>query len=76
MTLNQLTNFTDYLAHEWVLSEVETEDLLAFGATVAMCECEESTIRVHMEMRAEVLHLVGSEMQDFTDAFNRWKDRM
>ena len=71
MTPDQLAHLADYLAHEWELSEVETEDLLAFGATIAMCECDRATIRIHMEIRAEVLHLVGSDMQEWIEEFKR-----
>ena len=71
MTPDQLANFSDNLACEWGLSEVEGEDLLAFGATIAMCENEESTIRIQMEMRAEVLSLVGSDMEEWIDEFKR-----
>ena len=71
MTPDQLAHFTDYLALEWGLAETETEDLLAFGAAVAMCECELDTIRVHMEIRAEVLSLVGSDMEEWIEGFKR-----
>ena len=71
MTPDQLASFTDYLAHEWDLSDTEREDLLAFGMTVAMCECELDTIRIHMEMRAEVLSLVGSDMEEWIEGFKR-----
>ncbi len=71
MTPDELTNFTDYLSHEWDLSETERDDLLSFGMTVAMCECELDTIRIHMEMRAEVLSLVGSDMEEWIEGFKR-----
>ncbi len=71
MTPNQLTNFTDYLSLEWDLSETEREDLLSFGMTVAMWEYELDTIRIHMEMRAEVLSLVGSDMEEWIEGFKR-----
>ena len=71
MTPDEICNLTDNLACEWVLSEVETEDLLAFGATIAMCECVPATIRVHMEMRAEILSLVGSDMEEWIEGFKQ-----
>ena len=69
MTGEEIVNLTDNLACEWVLTEVETEDLLAFGSTIAMCENEASTIRIHMEMRAEVLAMVGSDMEEWIEGF-------
>ena len=71
MTGEEIVNLTDNLACEWILTEVETEDLLAFGATITMCENEESTIRIHMEMRAEVLSLVGSDMEEWIEGFKQ-----
>ena len=71
MTPDQVANLADNLACEWDLTETEGEDLLAFGATVAMCECDPATIRIHMEIRAEVLSLVGSDMQEWIEEFKR-----
>ncbi len=71
MTPTQLVNLAGYLTWEWSLSEVETEDLLAFGATIAMCENTLDTIRMHMEIRAEVLSLVGSDMEEWIEGFKR-----
>lgn len=71
MTPDQLCNLADYLAHEWCLSEVEADDLLAFAETIAMCECDAAEIRAHMEIRAEVLSLVGSDMEEWVEGFKR-----
>jgi hypothetical protein len=71
MTPDQLANLADYLAHEWNLSEVELEDLLALGTTIAMCENDGATVRAHMEIRAEVLSIVGSDMEEWTREFKR-----
>ena len=71
MTPDQLANLADNLACEWDLTETEGEDLLAWGATWAMCENTPATIRLHMEMRAEVLHLVGSDMEEWINEFKR-----
>ena len=71
MTPDQLANLSDSLASWYTLSETEGEDLLAFGATLAMGECEVDTILIHMEMRAEVLHLVGSDMEEWINEFKR-----
>ncbi|KKM78765.1 hypothetical protein LCGC14_1356690 [marine sediment metagenome] len=69
MTPDQVAHHADYLSLEWGLTEIENEDLLAFGATIAMCECTPETVRLHMEIRAEVLSLVGSDMEEWIQGF-------
>lgn len=71
MTPDDIVNLSDNLACEWDLTETEGEDLLACGATIAMCENTLATIRIHMEIRAEILSLVGSDMEEWIDEFKR-----
>ena len=69
MTIKELESFASNLALEWDLTECEADDLLATGVTLCMgCRCERETVRLHMEIRAEVLALVGSECEEMYQA--------
>jgi len=57
---------------EWDLTECEHDDLLSWGETLAMCDCLAETVHLHMEIRAEVLKLVGSEVQEMYDKMNEY----
>lgn len=72
MNLDDLEPFASRLALEWDLSECEHDDLLSWGETLAMCDCLAETVRVHMEIRAEVLRLVGSEAQEMYDGIKQY----
>jgi len=72
VNLDDLEPFASRLALEWDLSECEHDDLLAFGMTLAMCDCLAETVHLHMEIRAEVLALVGSEVREMYDAMNEY----
>lgn len=73
MPIAQLERFAAWLALEWELSECEHDDLLSWGAALAGCGYLAETIRLHMEVRAEVLALVGSEVEEMYAAMKEWK---
>lgn len=73
MTIAELESLASYLAHEWELTECEHDDLLAFGAALLIHGWLAETVRTHMEMRAEVLAMVGSEMEEMYQAMKEWR---
>ncbi len=71
MSENDMAQYADVLTRQWHLNDVEADDLLATGATLRMCDNSDDTVLIHMEMRAEVLALAGSDMQEWVDGFKQ-----
>ncbi len=71
MSESAMAQYTDVLARQWHLNDVEADDLLATGATLRMCDNDNDTVLIHMEMRAEVLALAGSDMEEWIEGFKQ-----
>lgn len=63
MTHCELESLAAYLTWEWALSDCEHDDILSLGALFSHRYPEE-VVRLHLEMRAEVIALVGSDMEE------------
>ena len=64
----------DYLVVEWGLNGCEAGDLASFGEVLGVgshYDLDDEGFAAQMEMRAEVLALVGSEAQEMYDEFER-----
>jgi hypothetical protein len=67
MTLRELESLCAYLTWEWALSDCEHDDILSLGALFSRRYPAEA-VRLHLEMRAEVITLVGSDMEEMCRA--------
>ncbi len=72
----KLHNEVERLITEFDLSDCEAGDLSAFADTLGYCfNLSDDAIIAHVEMRAEVLSLAGSEMQTMYDSMEKWGKR-
>ena len=63
--------FIEYLIWEFDLNECEAGDLGAFLEVLSFERLVEGDLRVQLGLRAEVLSLVGSEMQGMYDVLEQ-----
>ncbi len=71
--MKTLHNEVDRLIVEFGLSDCEAGDLSAFADTLGYCfNLSDDAILAHVEMRAEVLSLVGSEMAEMYNQMEKW----
>ena len=71
--MKTLHNEVDRLITEFDLSDCEAGDLSAFANTLGYCfNLSDDDIMTHIEMRAEVLSLVGSEMAEMYNQMEKW----
>ena len=69
----KIHNEVERLITEFDLNECEAGDLSAFADTLGYCfNLSDDAIIAHIEMRAEVLALVGSEMAEMYSDMERW----
>ncbi len=69
----KLHNEVDRLITEFDLSDCEAGDLGAFADTLGYCfNLSDDAIIAHVEMRAEVLSLCGSEMEEMYNQMEKW----
>lgn len=69
----KIHNEVDRLIIEFDLSDCEAGDLSAFADTLGYCfNLSDDAIMIHMETRAEVLALCGSEMEEMYSVMEKW----
>ena len=69
----KIHNEVERLIVEFDLNDCEAGDLSAFADTLGYCfNLSDDDIMAHVEMRAEVLALVGSEMQTMFNSMEKW----
>ena len=69
--MKNLHNEVDRLIIEFALTDCEAGDLSAF-ADILCCYCDLDVLMVHLEMRAEILSLCGSEMEEMYTSMEKW----
>lgn len=72
LTISEAARYLSYLQHEWELTEVEGDSVIELAATMASEGRDRSEILLHMEIRAEILALVGCELEEFAEGLGGW----
>jgi len=67
LTLSEMARYVDYLALEWGLTELETDSVIELGACLAWGHTDRAIILLHMEIRAEIMALVGCDLEEFAE---------
>ena len=67
LTLSEMARYVDYLQHEWRLTELETDSIIELGACLAAERRDRATTLLHMEIRAEIMALVGCDLEEFAE---------
>ena len=73
LTLSEMAHYVDYLALEWGLTELETDSVIELGACLACERRDRATTLLHMEIRAEIMALVGCDLEEFAEGLGGWK---
>ena len=73
LTLSEMAHYVDYLALEWGLTELETDSVIELGACLASERRDRATILLHMEIRAEIMSLVGCDLEAFAEGLGGYR---
>jgi len=71
VTFSKMAHAVDYLVLEWGLTEWEAASVIELGACLASDGQDWATVFLHMEVRAEIMALVGCELEDFAEDLSR-----